>query len=196
MKKFAFLACTVVLAGTGCFGSGEATEDTSATGSIVDRASILVEARENGLIMDELEILAMRAAVLEQDPQGRSPEDVVGYLETNVKDWWSAALADVTGGDGYGIAHTTFQGGTFTVLAEMGNLPEPASEYFYEAWLVRRDGELAVLSLGPAQRIEDDYVVVYLTSTDFSDHDFFILTLESDDGNPAPGEHILEGNIK
>lgn len=186
------LLALVLLLGAGC-------RDSSSEGGaqpVIDRNSILLEARENGLIMGDTEIAAMAAAELEVDQDGRRVEDVQGYLNTNVKDWWSAALADVTGGDGYGIAHATLKTGSFTLIAQMGNLPEPASEYYYEGWVVRREGELAVLSLGRAQKTEDGYALVYLTSTDLSDHDFFVVTLESDDGNPAPGEHILEGILK
>lgn len=194
MKKLVFLAIAAIFAGFGCWGNGSTRPEQ--TGSTIDRASILVEARENDLIMDEAEIAAMAATVLEVDVLGRTPEDVATYLEANVKDWWSAALADVTGGDGYGLAHARLTDGTFTLIAEMGNLPEPAPSYFYEAWLVRREGELAVLSLGRAQKTEKGYAIAYLTSTDLSDHDFFVLTLEPDDGNPAPAEHILEGILK
>jgi hypothetical protein len=194
MKNLLLALALMVFGGIGCRGN-EATTNLERKLTI-DRATILLEARENNLIMDEQEIAMMAEAVLEQDPNGRSPEDVTDYLQTNVKSWRSAALADVTGGDGYGIAHASFQSDTFTLLAEMGNLPDPALAYHYEAWLVRREKELAVLSLGSAKKIEDGYFVVYLSDTDLSDHDFFVLTLEPDDGNTAPAEHILEGMLK
>lgn len=186
------LILAVALVGFGCRNSSTTqTADTA-----IDRGLILLEARLNGLIMHDEEIAAMAKATLELDEDARTPQDVEAYLETNLKDWWSAALADVTGGEGYGLAHATLKDGTFTLLAEMGNLSEPASGHFYEAWLVRRAGEIAVLSLGPIQKTEKGFAIIYLTSTDFSDHDFFVLTLESDDGNPAPSEHILEGILK
>lgn len=194
MKRLLFLSTALVLAGVGCFGNDDT--DSTDTPATIDRASILLEAQENGLIMDDTEIAAMAAAELEVDQEGRRVEDVQGYLKTNVKDWWGAALADVTGGDSYGTAHATLKTGSFTIIAQMGNLPEPASGYFYEGWLVRRGGSMAVLSLGRAQKTEKEYAMVYLTRTDLSDHDFFVVTLESDDGNSAPGEHILEGILK
>lgn len=186
------LLAVVLLLGAGCRDSS----DNGGSQPVIDRNSILLEARENGLIMDDAEIAAMAQAQLEVDQDGQQVEDVQEYLNTNVKDWWSAALADVTGGDGYGIARATLKTGSFTLIAQMGNLPDPASGYFYGAWLVRRRGELAVLPLGSAVKTQNGYVVVYLTSTDLSDHDFFVLTLESDDGNSAPAEHILEGILK
>lgn len=187
-----FVLALVLLLGSGCRDSSQ-NENTQ---PVIDRNSILLEARENGLIMDDAEIATMASAQLEVDQEGRRVEDVQGYLNTNVKDWWSAALADVTGGDSYGIARADLKTGSFTLIAQMGNLPDPASGYFYGAWLVRRRGELAVLPLGSAVKTQNGYAVVYLTSIDLSDHDFFVLTLESDDGNSAPAEHILEGMLK
>lgn len=192
MKIFVSLLSFMLLLGAGCRDSSQSVDIQP----VIDRNSILLEAQENGLIMDEAEIAVMASAQLEVDQNGRHVEDVQGYLKTDVKDWWSAALADVTGGNSYGIAYANQTSGSFTLIAQMGNLPEPASGYFYEAWLVRREGELAVLSLGTAQKTENGYATVYLTSTDVSDHDFFVITLESDDADPAPGEHILEGILK
>lgn len=192
MKSTAIsLLVALLLLGVGCADAPESTP----TPPTIDRESILFEARENGLIMDEEEIVAMANAALEVDDEGRFVEDVQGYLKTNVKDWWSAALADVTGGDGYGIAHATLQAGSYTFIAQMGNLPDPSSEYYYEGWLVRRKGSLAVLSLGRVQHVEKGSALVYLTKTDISDYDFFVVTLEPNDGNPSPGEHILEGTL-
>ena len=193
MKSTAIsLLAALLLLGAGCADSSESTQ----TQPTIDRESILFEARENGLIMNEAQINAMVAAPLEIDQEGRLVENVQEYVKTDVKDWLSGALADVTGGDAYGIAHATLQSGSFTFIAQMGNLPEPASEYYYEGWLVRREGSLAVLSLGRIQKTEKGYALVYLTDTDLSDHNFFVVTLESNDGNPAPGEHILEGILK
>lgn len=186
------LLLLMLLLGAGCRISSK----DSVAQPVIDRDSILLEARENGLIMDEMEIAAMTSAQIEVDQNVRRVEDVHGYLNTNTKDWWNAALADVTGGGGYGIAHAMFKNGSFTLIAQMGSLPEPPSESYYEGWLVRRKGALAVLSLGRAVETQDGNALIYLTSTDLSDHDFFVLTLESDDGNQAPAQHILEGTLK
>lgn len=187
-----YVVFAIMLLGSGCTRS---STDTSSEPT-VDRGSILSEARENGLIMDEEEIAAMSLATLETDPAGQAPQDVSIYSEQDMKGWWSAALADVTGGTSYGIARATLDSGTFSFLAEVGNLPELAEGYFYEVWLVRRGESLGVLSLGPLQKIEKGFGFVYQTSTDLSDHDFVVVTLEDNDGNKAPGEHILEGSLK
>lgn len=186
------LLITLPLLGIGCADSFEDI-DTELT---IDRDSILLEARESDLIMDDEEIAAMASVTLEIDQYGRNSEDAEWYLKTDKEDWWSAALADVKGGGGYGIAHATLRKDSFTLVAEMGNLADQASGYYYEGWLVRRKNPLRVLSLGRAQKTQDGHAIVYLSNTDLSDHDFFVLTLEVDDGNLAPGEHILEGILK
>lgn len=192
--KFAVVSLLVsmLLLGTGC----RYVPQKKDIQPVIDRNSILLEARKNGLIMDDEEIAAMASVQFEVDQEGRNVENVYEFLNTNVKDWWSAALADVTGGNAYGIAHATFKTGSFTLIAQMGNLPDPASKYYYQGWLVRREGSLTVLSLGRVQKTENRFAIVYLTSTDLSAYDFFVVTLEFDDGNPAPGEHILEGILK
>ncbi len=52
------------------------------------------------------------------------------------------------------------------------------------------------MSTGPAEILEYTYINIFTSSTDYSDHDFYVLTLEPDDGNTAPDEHILEGTLK
>jgi len=67
---------------------------------------------------------------------------------------------------------------------------------FYEGWLVRRGDSFSVLSIGHAVKTEKGYMNVYQSPTDLSDHAFYVLTLEPEDGNSAPEEHILEGSFR
>ncbi len=195
MNKPAFLALAIlVLIGGGCLSKDAASDSTAEI--TLDRASILVEARENGLIMDEAEVFLMGQTSPTVDPAVLPVSDIQTYLEANVRDWTSAALADVTGGGSFGIAHSQFASGTYTLVSEMGNLPDPANGYFYEGWIVERGDGLALTSTGRAQKTQDGYGNVYRSQTDLSDYDFYVLTLETDDGNPTPAEHILEGTLK
>ena len=188
-----FTLIALLFVGGGCIS--DTPSETSGEPTI-DRDSILVEARENGLIMDESEVSLMRQMSPTSDTAVRTPQDIQAYLDTNVRDWFAAALADVTGGTSFGIAHSQYVSGTFTLVVEMGNLPEPTSGYFYEGWLVRRGEAFSIVSTGRAQKTEDGFVNVYLSGTDLTDHDFYVLTLEPDDGDAAPTEHILEGTLK
>jgi len=155
----------------------------------------LFEAQQNGLIMGEEEMATMSAVSL-TDVEGQTVDGVDSYLDRDVTEWSSAALADVTGGGSFGLAYTQYADGLFTLIAKMGALPEPADGYFYEGWLVRRGENISVISTGKAVVSGVWHANIFLSSTDLSDHDFFVLTLEPDDGNPAPTEHILEGIIK
>lgn len=196
MKKsffWAFLA--IVFIGGGCVGGGE-PQDIEEVASGIDRDSILFEAQKNGLIMTDEEISAMTSGSLVADESGETPEIIERYLETDVRGWASAALADVTGGESFGIAHTQFESGLFTLISNMGNLPDPAEGYFYEGWLVRRGESMSVISTGVAEKTAEGYVNVYTSKIDLSEYDFYVLTLEPNDEDPAPAEHILEGTLR
>jgi hypothetical protein len=197
MKKTAFLALLVmVFVGVGCLVNGGDRPDNQGTTPTIDRDAILFEARKSGLIMDENEVAMMAQAGLTPDPTGRVVEPVDNYLEMDLKGWPAAALADVTGGESYGIAHARLLNGKFTFVAELGNLPEPAGGYFYQGWLVRRGEQMAVVSTGVVVKTQKGYANVYTSLTDLTEYDFYVLTLESDDGVDLPAEHILEGGIK
>ncbi|MBI2474017.1 anti-sigma factor [Candidatus Uhrbacteria bacterium] len=195
MKRIViFPLITLLLVGGGCL-KGKETLSTETVSDTIDRGSILIEAKENGLIMKDEEIAKMKAQPLESDA-GTIFTDVSSYEDVAVKGWISAALADVTGGDSFGLAYAHFEDGTYTIISKMGNLPEPAQGYFYEGWLVRRGDDFSVLSIGHAVKTEKGYMNVYQSPTDLSDHAFYVLTLEPEDGNTAPEEHILEGSFR
>ena len=163
MNTFAFLSVIALI----FIGSGCLSPDTTGSASTdLDRDSILVEARENGLIMNEDEVVAMAQTTPVEDPAVRAAQDIEAYLDTNVRDWFSAALADVTGGTSFGLAHSQFASGTFTLVVEMGNLPEPASGYFYEGWLVRRTENFSLMSTGRAVKTQDGFTNVYLSGSE------------------------------
>lgn len=193
MNKTVFIGLfALVFLGGGCLS----TDSEGEASTEFDRDSVLVEARENGLIMNSEETALMTQTSLTTDSNPLPSRDAESYVNTDTRDWFSAALADVTGGTSFGIAHSQYDSGTFTLVVEMGNLPEPASGYFYEGWLVRRGESLSILSTGRAEVTQDGFANVYLSRTDLTDYDFYVLTLEAEDGNPAPSEHILEGTLK
>ncbi len=193
MKKALFIVLvTVLFLGAGCLGKNSEPESDSIVE--IDRGAILFEAKEQGLIMDDEEITSM--VQMMSDDGGVSPEDVAAYLEQDFTDWSAAGLADVTGGGSYGIARSAYINNHYTIVADMGNVPVPADGYFYEGWIVRRGSDMSVISTGAAVKVNDKLINVYSSATNLSDHDFYVLTLEPDDGDPAPAEHILEGTLK
>lgn len=107
-------------------------------------------------------------------------------------------LKDVTGGAASGTVFTGM-GMTselrFILVAGFSDLPELMPGYFYEGWIVRRTDPFNVVSTGALTEDEGGWTNIFTADGDFTDHDFYVLTLEPDDGDPAPAAHILEGDI-
>lgn len=94
-----------------------------------------------------------------------------------------------------GIAQSTFENGNYTLLVDFDNLPDPTGTDFYEWWIVRKGIRFSVISTGKLQKIDGKYQNNFGSWEDLTDHDFYVLTIEPDDGNPEPAEHILEGTM-
>lgn len=198
MKKISLLLLlllTLVLVGGGCFG--KKAEETAPEGTVeIDRDAILFDARENGLIMTLVEVMAMSSIEPITAAGATNQMNIEIYLDSDKKGWSSAALADVTGGESYGLAHATFENGVFTLVAELGNLTEPTERFSYQGWVVKRGDEMTLVNLGSAVKTETGYALVFTSSQDLSDYNFFVLTLETLDGLSSAEEHILEGSFR
>lgn len=182
---FFIVLALVIFFGFGCNRSEEFSTE-----------KVLFEAKQNGLIMDETETVAMADPAKLKSRAGENSADFKPMLLADRRTWKAAALADVTGGGSFGLAHATFEDGMYKLFASMGNLPELRDGYFYEGWVVRRGEKMSVVSTGRAMTNGDAFVNVFTSSADLRDHTFFVLTLEPDDNNPAPAEHILEGTFR
>ena len=117
-----------------------------------------------------------------------------------------ASLASVAGGDETGSANSSYlEGYGYTLEANFPNLPALEEGFFYEGWVVRSE-PLSVISTGKALDHEEAadiypinegaFVNTYESEQDLTDHIKYILTLEPDDGDPAPAAHVLEGTFK
>jgi hypothetical protein len=103
-------------------------------------------------------------------------------------------LKDVSGGNSNGYA-VAYSGESYTLLAGFENLPNPEGSDFYEGWVVRKQ-PLSVISTGKAVKVKaGEYQNSFITQEDYGDHLLYVLTLEPDDGDPAPATHILEGTV-
>lgn len=191
---FSLLLIVIVAVGFGCVNRPKTkSSDTP------NREIILEEARIQGLIMDQKEVEHMKdPSVLSSDEKQKFVPDVSVYLTMDFAGWKAAALADVTvDGQRFGLAHATFEKGTFTLVAIMGGLPPAPEGFFYEGWLIKRGDRFRVLSTGRAEISENKFVNVYRSAEDLSSFDFYSLTLEPENGNPgADGDHLLEGMIR
>ncbi len=105
-----------------------------------------------------------------------------------------ASLVDVTpeGGNASGTAYYTVENGQYMLYAEFMNLPPLEDGYFYEGWVVRQD-PFEFISTGEIYELAGVQVNEFESNTDYSDFGTYILTLEPDDGDPAPADHIVEG---
>lgn len=190
---FSFL----VLIGFGCVKNQQINKSVAEGKPAIDKNAILNEARQNGLIMDTGEIEHMKdPSVLVQDGKRIVIQNIKTFIEKDVSKWSAAALADVTGGTRFGLAYTRFSGGVFTLIAKMGGLADLADGPTYHGWLVKRGDGMRVLDAGIVQKINEKFFIVYQSKENLSSYDFFVLTLEPNDGNNAPAEHFLEGSIR
>ncbi len=105
-----------------------------------------------------------------------------------------ATLLDVSGGTATGTAGAYYDDG-YVLIASFENLPPLEEGYFYEGWVVRHE-PLSVLSTGEAPLQDGTFVNEFTSEDDLMDHTFYVLTLEPDDGDPAPAAHILEGTLE
>jgi hypothetical protein len=108
-----------------------------------------------------------------------------GALET--------ALDPVVGNHGSGVATSDMADGRFQHVA-VATLPYPPEGYFYEGWLIR-SRPFDFFSTGVFIQHADDlkWYLVWDSPEDKRDFKKVIVTLEPDDGDEAPSEHVLEG---
>jgi hypothetical protein len=103
------------------------------------------------------------------------------------------SLTAVEGYAGMGTAIRAFEDGKFYLKLQASGLSMLEKGYFYEGWL-SKDGE--VLSTGRMEVSADGSGVLYYTaSQDRTAYHKVVITLEPEDGNPAPDTHILEGEF-
>ena len=97
-----------------------------------------------------------------------------------------------TSADAAGFAKVAWDGTTFNLHGGFTGLSDPIGDDFYEGWLVRQS-PFAFISTGELEKIDGEYHDFFNSSIDYSEYDFYVLTLEPNDGNDAPADHILEG---
>ena len=103
-------------------------------------------------------------------------------------------LSDVSGGNATGQAWIVVEDGRTFHRVVAKDLPEIADDYFYEGWLVRPEPDFDFFSTGGMifDETNDTWILDYEVEGDRSDYSNVVITLEPDDGDPAPAEHILE----
>jgi len=100
-----------------------------------------------------------------------------------------------TDGLSTGTAMSNYDGNEYILFAEFDALPDPIDDDFYEGWVVQKD-PFMFISTGIVKKINGVYINAYKSGEDLTNYDFYVLTLEPNDGDPAPADHIVEGTMK
>jgi len=157
-------------------------------------------------VMNEEDVMKMKEAEVTSDPMSKRINDEERTEMESMVYRYSGELSDVTGGQdvrgintgggGSGIAQSNFKDGTYNLFVTFQNLPDPVGSDFYEGWIVRRGINFSVINTGRVEKVGGLYTNVYKSEENLNDHDFYVLTIEPDDGDPAPADHILEGTLE
>ena len=95
--------------------------------------------------------------------------------------------------NGVALAHY-FENGTYLLTVDL-NIELPPDGFFYEGWLL--DEGKDPVSAGHFRSVFGDvrHRLEFETDEDFRGSLNVIVTVEPDDGNPAPAEHVAEGTM-
>lgn len=108
-------------------------------------------------------------------------------------------LEDVSSSGSAGDATAMYyDDGSYELQADFLSLAQTTNGDFYEGWLVNQVTK-EFFSTGVATvDAQGSGTNTYMSSTDHQTegYDFYVLTLEPDDGDPAPAEHIVEGVLE
>jgi len=115
-------------------------------------------------------------------------QEIEAELESETE---TAVLGDVSGGQATGTAWRKFSDNFYHKVETVG-LPSLEKGFFYEGWLV---GEAGFFSTGRVWVEGNAGVLYYTAEEDKAGFDGVVITLEAEDGDPAPAEHILEGSF-
>lgn len=122
-------------------------------------------------------------------PEEEMPEPTVSL---------SGDLTDVNDGDATGSVDVMWyeEMGRYQLNATFSDLPELEEDFFYEGWVVRAEPFEAVSTGALIMESDTEWSNSFQSTKDLSEHARYVLTLEPDDGDPAPAEHVLEGNLE
>ena len=101
-------------------------------------------------------------------------------------------LKDVSGNYAHGTGWRHFDGEKFYHKVEAGGLSALEKGFFYEGWLVSDEG---FFSTGRMAEIEGKGSLYYIVDENKADFQGVVVTIELEDGDLAPGQHILEGSF-
>lgn len=186
--------CAFVLMGQGCLAQTEVENDAmTEDDEMIEDDSHMEDEMEDDEMMEEDN--EMEANMME-DEMMKEMDDAMMEAMKELEYTYAGDLEDVSGSGASGTAMAVFQDGTYSLMATFSDLPDPPENFFYEGWIVRRGSDFSVLSSGVVvQNDEGTYENFYSSGQDLTDHTFYVLTIEPDDGDPAPADHVVEGEM-
>ena len=116
---------------------------------------------------------------------------------------YRAQLSDVTGGSlirglsaqaPSGAVQANYSDGEYQLFALFQNLAVPIGDDYYQGWLVRPE-PFGFVSLGNLTYVDGVFVQAYRSKQDLTPYTGYVVTLEANDANPAPADHILQGTL-
>lgn len=121
--------------------------------------------------------------------------DLLYQYEGQLVDVTSGEVRGInTNGEALGVAKSNYDGTQYLLYATFESLPDPNEDDFYEGWIVQKD-PFMFLSTGIVNQVNGVYTNAYKSGEDLTNYDFYVLTIEPNDGDPAPADHILEGTM-
>ena len=125
-------------------------------------------------------------------PQGGKVE----YTGHGNEEWFAyGAMTGVEDVSANGVAQAhRFEDGRYLHTVNLNIEPAPDG-YFYEGWIIKGP---SVISTGHLTNNFGDvrHNLRFEADEDYTGHLNVVITLEPDDGNPAPADHVAEGKLK
>jgi len=121
------------------------------------------------------------------DAEKQKIEDI--FLREGVE---MTVLRDVSGGQAAGTAWRNYDGEQFSHKLEVTGLESLEKGFYYEGWLVGDEGFFSTSRMAVVEGKGRLYFTSDLDKTEFRG---VVITLEPEDGDVAPAEHILEGSF-
>ena len=161
--------------------------------------------KEEGAMDKEVKEMMKEAEMMKKDEMMKEMDGEMMKKMMAMPFMFSGDLLDVTegkdvrglntGGLASGVAKSDFTDGEYNLYVTFENLPAPQGDDFYEGWIVRTGANFSVMSSGKLDLVDGVYTNSYSSAEDLTDHAFYVLTIEPNDGDPAPADHILEGTM-
>lgn len=145
------------------------------------------------VIEDELGQASEENIESEEVSHETKTEDTEEVVSEEIEYSHNGTLLAVDGGSGAGSVKSVFTD-SYMLTASINSIPDPEEGFFYEGWIVR-SSPLDVVSTGKLSKKDGSWVNTFTSEKDLTDHTKYVLTIEPDDNDPAPADHVVEGDI-